>query len=224
MKILVVSATENEIQPTSKYLNQNGILISDKSYMLNNNIIDLIITGVGIANTIFALTTKLYSKSYDIIINVGIGGAFDKSVALGTVYLITRDRFGDLGVENADSSFSDIFEMGLLNGSQPPYKNGWLETEMNLINLSLPLAKAITVNTVSGVNSNIERIKEKYNPDIESMEGAGFMFVALMLNIPAIQIRSISNHIEPRNKSNWDISLAINNLNDVLLSIFTDKS
>jgi futalosine hydrolase len=41
-----------------------------------------------------------------------------------------------------------------------------------------------------------------------------------MLQIPCIQLRSISNYVEPRNRSNWNIPLAIKALNDYLLEHF----
>ena len=51
------------------------------------------------------------------------------------------------------------------------------------------------------------------------MEGAAFFYVCLQEKIPFLQIRSISNYVEKRNKSNWNIPLAIDNLNVVLLDI-----
>ena len=49
------------------------------------------------------------------------------------------------------------------------------------------------------------------------MEGASVAFVANNKSVPVIQIRAISNYVEPRNKANWDISLAIKNLNAFLI-------
>ena len=40
-------------------------------------------------------------------------------------------------------------------------------------------------------------------------------------NIPCIQIRSISNKVEKRNKENWNLPLAIKNLNDTVAQIIT---
>jgi futalosine hydrolase len=48
------------------------------------------------------------------------------------------------------------------------------------------------------------------------MEGAAFMFVCKMENQEYLQIRSISNFVEPRNLNNWNIPLAINNVNKFL--------
>jgi futalosine hydrolase len=51
------------------------------------------------------------------------------------------------------------------------------------------------------------------------MEGAAFAYVCAKMKVNAIQIRSISNQVEPRNRNNWNIPLAIKNLNEVLGSL-----
>jgi futalosine hydrolase len=53
---------------------------------------------------------------------------------------------------------------------------------------------------------------------VESMEGAAVAYVAAQLNINAIQIRSISNRVEKRNRNNWKIALAVENLNITLFN------
>ena len=54
---------------------------------------------------------------------------------------------------------------------------------------------------------------KRLNPDIESMEGAAVFKVCEEMRVPCIQIRSISNKVERRNKENWNLDLAISNLN-----------
>ena len=51
------------------------------------------------------------------------------------------------------------------------------------------------------------------------MEGAALHYVSLMEKIPFIQIRSISNYIAERNKRNWNMKEAVENLNKELISI-----
>ena len=74
--------------------------------------------------------------------------------------------------------------------------------------------RAITVNTATG--SEVGRIKllQKFNPDIETMEGATFFYICAKENIPFLALRAISNRVEPRNKSNWNIALALENLSE----------
>ncbi|KKO19734.1 MAG: hypothetical protein BROFUL_01556 [Candidatus Brocadia fulgida] len=51
------------------------------------------------------------------------------------------------------------------------------------------------------------------------MEGAAFFYACLMERIPCLQIRTISNYIEDRNKGRWNVPLAIDNLNTIALNI-----
>jgi futalosine hydrolase len=48
------------------------------------------------------------------------------------------------------------------------------------------------------------------------MEGASVFKVCEEFDVPCIQIRSISNKVEKRNKKNWDLELAIKNLNIIV--------
>jgi futalosine hydrolase len=98
-----------------------------------------------------------------------------------------------------------------------PFSNGVLTSEnaWKISNdLSIPAVKGVTNNTVSGEENLIKRMRDKFSPEIETMEGAAFFYVCLMENIPFVEIRSISNMVESGDKSKWDIPLAIKNLSD----------
>ena len=60
---------------------------------------------------------------------------------------------------------------------------------------------------------SITEIVNRINSDIETMEGASVFKVCEELDVSYMQIRAISNNVEIRNKDNWDINLAIRNLN-----------
>jgi futalosine hydrolase len=87
---------------------------------------------------------------------------------------------------------------------------------------TLKSVKSITVNTVHGNAQSISEIVERENTDIESMEGAAVFNVCEYFNTNCIQIRSISNKVETRNKDNWDIKTAISNLNNEVERIITN--
>lgn len=218
MKILFVSATKHEILPLLIYLDKSATSISENEFLLGSLHVSYLITGVGSLHTSCALSMALNNTCYDLVINLGIGGAFDKNVLLGSVFNVNVDKFGDLGVELADESFSDIFEIGLMNKNSYPYLDGLLKLQ-NPYNVNLPEAKGFTVNKVTGSLKSISKLDGIYSPDLESMEGAGFAYTVLMYKVNAIQLRAISNHVEPRNKSNWNIPLAIKNLNEVAINI-----
>ena len=75
----------------------------------------------------------------------------------------------------------------------------------------------ITVNEISTRPERIQQLIKKYNPLLESMEGAAFHYVGRQANIPFLQIRSVSNYIGERNKANWKLKESIANLNQVII-------
>jgi futalosine hydrolase len=79
---------------------------------------------------------------------------------------------------------------------------------------------AITVNTATGSETTRDRLVKKFNPDIETMEGATFFYICRREKLPFLALRSVSNIVEIRNKSNWDIKLAIRNLAEKLNEVF----
>ena len=86
---------------------------------------------------------------------------------------------------------------------------------------NLPTVKAITSNTVRGNAASIARIQNISRADIESMEGAAFFFACLSEKIPCLQVRSVSNMVEERDKSRWSLDLALKNLNRILFDAIT---
>ena len=48
------------------------------------------------------------------------------------------------------------------------------------------------------------------------------MMICQRFNIKFIQVRSVSNFVEERNKDNWNLDLAIKNLNHTVRMIIND--
>ncbi|MEO1436350.1 MAG: futalosine hydrolase [Bacteroidota bacterium] len=217
MKILIVAATEPEVQGLVEDWIAKGFRRSETVFQVGNLQVDLLITGPGMLFTGFAMGSHLRQFSYDLSLNIGIAGAIDRELALGDVVHITQERMGDLGAENQDSSFLDLFELKLLDAQQHPFTNGQLNNPESATFEFLPSVNGLTVNQVHGSASSIERMCIKYpEAQVESMEGAAFFYSALLYQIPFLAIRSISNYVEPRNRDRWDIDLALKNLHTVV--------
>ena len=219
MNILVVSATTFEIAPLLQYLDLHTEKLSFFEYKLNGKVIYPLVTGVGALNTAFALARYKGIEKTDVAINVGLAGSYHPSLALGEVVEVVADRFGDLGVEENDGSFTDLFDLGLTKENQYPYENGWIKNTKPKFKSDLAKVKGLTVNKVHGNIESINKVKSKYSADIESMEGAGFLYACRIMDVHSHQFRAISNYVEPRNKENWKIENAIDNLNKVLIDV-----
>ena len=214
MNILIVAATIFEIAPLTAKLEADFETVTKFHYRKADKNIYILITGVGMTATAFALGRALAKTDFiDVAFNFGIAGAYNRNLNIGAVVHVAKDRFGDLGVEEANGSFTDLFELGLIENDAGLFSNGELvnPNDFDLI----PSVNGNTVNTVNGSAKSIEAITDKYEMDIETMEGAAFAFACLQTNTPFYQIRAISNYIEPRNRDNWNLPLAIDNLNEV---------
>jgi futalosine hydrolase len=64
------------------------------------------------------------------------------------------------------------------------------------------------------------KLVNKYDPDIETMEGAAFFYICARECIPFISVRAISNMVERRDRKKWNIPLAIDNLAIKLDDVF----
>ena len=201
MKILVVAATEFEIEP----------------FIFNNISADILITGVGSPACTYALTKRLQQSKYDFVIQAGIAGTFKNSFPLGQTFLIKTDVFADVGIYENERFFT-LFEKKFADPNAAPYKNGLLENLIENI-FGVATAKSITVNTVTDNFMQTSLFTEKYDPDLESMEGAAFHYVSLQENVPFLQLRSVSNFVGERVKTNWKMKESIESLNENLSRI-----
>ena len=220
MKILLVAATVFEIAPTLAWLESDFQRRTDSVFHRDHIEIFPLVTGVGIAATSYHLGQILSVYSPDLAINAGIAGAFDRNIALGDVVQVHTERFGDLGVEEADGRFSDLFESGLLINDQTPYINGVLHNPSASQTAFLPSVHGLTVQKVHGHAPSIDSVRQKYpEVQIESMEGAAFFYSCLLSEVLFLEIRSISNYVEPRNRAAWQLPLAIQQLNETLIGM-----
>jgi len=214
MKILLVAATSAEIAPL---IAQHGIAAHTDVFTLGKYHIKVLITGVGMVSTAFALGQELAQNSYDLAINAGIAGSFDRSIPLGKVLHISDDTFAELGAEGAHG-FITIDTLGFgtqyTQALEPAVPIPFLE--------KLQKASAITVNKVHGHASSIAATTANYNVQVESMEGAAFFYSCAQAGLPSIQLRAISNWVEPRNRDAWNIPLAIANLNQSIEQLLSE--
>jgi futalosine hydrolase len=222
MKILIVAATTFEVLPLEHYLNQHFKALENRTFQKYELEVQLLITGVGQMLTAFALGTVLAQSSFDLLLNAGIAGAFHKNLSLGDVVQVISEQFGDVGVEERDGSFISVHELGLIEMNHPPFQQGRLENTYASQHSFLPSVHGLTVNKVHGSEESIKAITNKYNVDVETMEGAAFFYAALIAEIPFLEIRSISNYVEPRNRANWQIEQAIYTLNQVIIEMIEE--
>jgi futalosine hydrolase len=215
-KVLIVAATKSEIELFLSHFDfENKGNIGFYTSRSNPGV-SVLITGVGMVNTAYFLG-RYFLSAFDLSINVGICGAFNKNLKIGEVVNVIEDSLSEMGAEDGSEfiKYSDLNLGGtnvLCNRSD----------EVSHLIEKLKKVKSITVNTIHGNAESINKTVKLFNPDVESMEGAAFFRACEHLPGNCIQIRGVSNYVEKRDKSKWDIPLAIKNVNEFVIKLVED--
>ena len=181
----------------------------------------LIETGLGAVNTAYALTRALEQISApQIVLQVGVGGAYAQSgLHIGDLALARDDSFADLGVLTpAGWETAEGIGIPVLKGPPPLYNTfpcaasvseGACEFLSSRVEGAIRLGPFATVQEVSGTAAlGVERSRRIPGAICESMEGAAAAQICALYGIDFVQLRGISNAVEDRDRSKWDLPLA----------------
>lgn len=216
MNILLVSPTEAELHPILSKI-PPGI-----------NGFHALVTGIGSTPAAIKISNFMAENKFDLVILAGICGSLSERLQIGELVIVATDSFADLGIDD-NGTFIPIDQTELEPNHHPPLKAGLLEIGKYQDIKPLDGIKRVlgaTLNTTLGSKAAIDQFESRSSAEIISMEGAGITYACLIRQVPIIQIRAISNRIEPRNRQNWDIPLALANLSDTVsqLIIFLASS
>ena len=222
MTITLVAATALELKPFLAALQADAAWQQLEPWRYRRGDLELhvLITGPGLMHTAFALGNYLSNHKPDCLLQAGIAGAYDRSLALGQAVVVASETLADLAVEEADGQLRDLFSLGLLEAEAWPFAQGRLWAK-GLADLGfLPQAHSLSVQTVRGYAPSIEAMQQRYPyAQIENMEGAAFFYAAIQAKCPFIALRSISNYVESRNREAWRLDLALPELSRVLQAV-----
>jgi futalosine hydrolase len=187
------------------------LVVATKQEVIESKFKDctVLVAGVGMVNTAIHLTEELLKNEYDVVLNMGVAGSFSEDFKIGDVVEVGEDNFSEIGFENG-SRFEGFSDFEIVTNYSVAGKT------------DLQKVRGITVNTVHGNEKSINEIVKRLNPDVESMEGAAVFKVCKKFAVTCMQIRAISNKVEKRNKENWNMPLAIRNLNNQVQKIIME--
>jgi futalosine hydrolase len=223
IRVLMVFATSSEASILDKI---SGIISSEDCLKIGNCIISVLVTGIGGISTAWTMNQWLNKFNHpDLAINAGIAGSYNDTLKIGDVVLPVTDCFADLGIESGDKMLT-LSEAGLIDPDLFPFEAGLIHSRNVFVDKAAKILKKVnglTVNTCSGSIATIEKLKLKFNSDIETMEGATFFYICAREKIPFLSVRAISNIVEPGSRDSWNVTLALNNLaikmKEVLLTL-----
>lgn len=189
---------------------------------VSGNSCEILVTGVGGAAMSWALQKRFAAGPMpSLVIGAGIAGSYVAAVAPGEVVVVRSDCFADMGVDD-NGTFRSLFRANLADPDSYPFSGGRIHCSgsmFDLVSRKYKTVAAATVNMSSGSAPVIERIRKAWDPEIETMEGAWLAYTCAMAYTEWLSVRAISNSVEPRNLSNWDITLALLNLKEAMREI-----
>lgn len=177
-------------------------------------------TGIGKALAASTTTALINVFSPGMILNTGCAGAYAVSgLRTGGLALATSEIFADDGVETP-RGWQSLEEMGFplwerdgcRMGNEIPLTATLVEKACGIADrdgFQLKAGKFLTVSTCSGSRVRGDTLAKRYGGICENMEGAAVALIAAIYGIPCMEVRGISNLVEDRDLSRWDIPSAV---------------
>ena len=197
--ILLVVATEMEALPLA------GIKIGQPH--------EILVAGVGPLETAVRLTRRLCEVGRDVslVLNFGVAGAYAGSGAdLLDICMAESEVMGDFGICHAESIGS--FEGQLAGRAVFPLDQRYLAQANEILKQQDYGCKKGVFVTVNGITATARRgamLRAAHNGLCENMEGGAVARVCEEFAIPCLEVRCVSNMVEDRNPTNWQLAAAV---------------
>lgn len=191
----------------------------------------LCVGGMGKVNAAHAATLLLTQFTPASLVVFGVGGAYPSSGArIGDIALAREEIAGDEGVLTAEG-FRDTEYIGipLLKTSTArifttypaagPLLARSLRTLTDRGGFVVHTGAFVTLSTCTGTTARARELEQRYHALCENMEGAAAAHVAEQHGVPWLEARGISNIVEDRDLSKWDIPRAAAAVQDAVLRL-----
>ncbi|MBV8374196.1 MAG: hypothetical protein JO302_01695 [Candidatus Eremiobacteraeota bacterium] len=174
--------------------------------------VELLVTGVGPVEAACSISHALAQQRYRLLVNAGIGGAFDGAAQIGDGVVVAHDAL-ELDLESGnplelpnsetvvDRAYSDPKLVAAVQG------------------LGFAVLAGITVTRVTASEETARRLAAD-GARTESMEGFAALRSAERAGIPAIELRGIANRVGARERSDWNFAAGTRGLERILEAFF----
>ena len=162
--------------------------------------VDVVVVGVGPVESAAGTARALAARSYDAVVNAGIGGGFRGRCTIGDAVACAREDFADLGLEDG-SAFPLPGGVALERtvDADPDLLQPFLDGHIPVI-----VGRGVTSSIVTSTDARAASLASRFRSDVESMEGFAVLRAALLAGIPAIEVRGISNVVGDRATNGWN--------------------
>lgn len=195
----------------------------------------LCVGGVGKVNAALATAIIIERQKPALVINTGCGGAYPGSgLTVGDLAVADEEIHGDEGVLTTEG-WLDFRQMGfpLAKCGDTRYYNRLPLTGSRVERTNETAGRSgdrlhrgafVTVSTCSGTRRRGEELEERYGAIVENMEGAAVAQVCLLYGVECLEIRGISNMVDERDMSTWDIPRAVEAAQRFVLKCLEDMA
>lgn len=231
MKIALISPTLEEGKHLSYYLKKvQGHTFHLYQGKFKKNNIYLVISGIGKSNAASAATYIINKLSPDLLILFGIAGAYPSSgLSIRDVAIAEREFYGDEGIIMRDGFHTlDFIGIPLLKKGNNKFFNEFsfskriITMAKRSIKGPVKVGNFVTLSSITGTTDRAIKLARVFNALCENMEGAAFAHICKIFKKEMIEIRGISNIVEERDRSKWDIKGAIMSCNNALFDILNN--
>lgn len=170
--------------------------------------VEILVTGVGPVEAAANVSRALAQGRYELVVNAGLGGAFDGCAAIGDGVVVAEDRM-ELDLETGSPlSLPDGLHVADRAASS-------LDLADRVTELGFAALRGVTVARVTALDATAHRLYVG-GAQVESMEGFAVLRAAEIAGVPAIELRGISNRVGDRARSGWDFRAGLVGLQRVL--------
>lgn len=172
--------------------------------------LDVLVSGVGPTAAAAATARTIaenghMGRAYDVVVNVGICGAFKGRAKIGDVLIATDSVAAELGVA-LPWRFQPIDEIGY--GTNRIGCNTVLTVAMEGVR-----GEILTLASITGSDGLAANLAHRHPEAVgEAMEGFGVATAAQQAGLPFAEIRTVSNYVGDREVEHWDWGGALKSL------------
>ncbi|MET8544477.1 futalosine hydrolase [Kitasatospora sp. NPDC004799] len=168
--------------------------------------VDVLAAGVGPAAAAAGASAALAARPYALAVSAGIAGGFAPLAPVGATVLADAIVAADLGAETPEG-FADVTELGFgtVRHTPPPAAVALVSTALGAVT-----GPVLTVSTVTGSAERAAELSARHpGAAAEAMEGFGVAEAAARYGVPALELRTVSNPVGPRDRAAWRIGEAL---------------
>lgn len=188
----------------------------------------LLVTGIGVVNTAFALGQALAVNNPGIVVLAGVAGTFDPlNFPVGSSCMVSTEIWPEYGLKTGDKVDPKGigFSLAEINGEAVWDRVGMLSGESlgnsGLDRLAkLPEAVSLTVSGVTATADAAARFRNEYGADLENMEGFAAAYACALEGVDICELRAVSNIVGSRESRDWNLRGALAELGRVCSGLF----